>query len=181
MRAAVILIPVLIAVLVAGQWMASKHRATVAPRVQTGGELHHVVYVYDGDTIKLDNGERVRLIGIDAPEAHDNEKLTRDVAHRHIDRRTQLGMGRQAAKYARSLLRDQNVRLEFDVERRDRYQRLLAYVYLTDGTFVNEQIIREGYAYPLTIPPNVRYAHKFKQWFDEAREQKRGLFNPSIP
>ena len=139
--------------------------------------LHGVAYVYDGDTIKLDNGEHVRLIGIDAPEAHENDKLLRDVRHRHIDGQTQLAMGRQAAGFARSLLAGQQVRLEFDVEERDKYGRLLAYLYLPDGTFVNEKIIREGYAYPLTIPPNVRHTHEFKRWFDEAREAKRGLWS----
>ncbi len=138
--------------------------------------LYGVMHVYDGDTVKLESGEHVRLIGIDAPEAHDNDKLTRDVNQRHIDRATQLAMGERSAKYAASLMRSNRVRLEFDVEERDRYGRLLAYVYLPDGTFVNEKIIREGYAYPLTVPPNVRHAREFKQWFNEAREQKRGLW-----
>lgn len=166
---------IIVAVLM-GQWVISQRPGSHKERASAGGETHRIAYVYDGDTIKLDNGERVRLIGIDAPEAHDNEKLSRDVAHRHIDRRTQLAMGRQASQYARSLLKGQSVRLEFDVEHRDKYQRLLAYVYLADGTFVNERIIRQGYAYPLTIPPNVHYARQFKQWFDEAREQRRGLW-----
>ncbi|MBI3314648.1 MAG: thermonuclease family protein [Candidatus Omnitrophica bacterium] len=138
---------------------------------------HRVTYVYDGDTIKLDNGERVRLVGIDAPEAHDNDKLLRDVRRRHSDGRTQLAMGREAATFARSLLAGQQVRLEFDVEERDKYGRLLAYLYLPDGTFVNEKIIRQGYAYPLTIPPNVRHAREFKRWFEEARKAKRGLWS----
>lgn len=140
------------------------------------GQLYQIAYVYDGDTVKLDDGQHVRLIGIDAPEAHDNDKLTRDVNKRHLDRETQLAMGKQAARYARDLLKGRQVRLEFDVEPRDHYGRTLAYLYLADGTFVNEKIIRDGYAYPLTVPPNVRYAHSFQQWFDEAREQKRGLW-----
>ena len=139
--------------------------------------LHRVAYVYDGDTIKLDNGEKVRFIGIDAPEAHENDKLLKDVRHRHSNGQVQLAMGREASRFARSLLASQQVRLEFDVEKRDKYGRLLAYLYLPDGTFVNEKIIRQGYAYPLTIPPNVRHAREFKQWFDEAREAKRGLWS----
>ena len=135
-----------------------------------------IVYVYDGDTVKLDNGERVRLIGIDAPEAHENEKLLRDVRHRHINGEAQLAMGKEAARFTKALLAGQSVRLEFDVEQRDKYGRLLAYLYLPDGTFVNAKIIREGYAYPLTIPPNVRHADEFKRWFGEARDAKRGLW-----
>ena len=166
---------ILIAVFAASNWIATNRSGDLF-QSSKDKEIHHVTYVFDGDTIKLDNGEHVRLIGIDAPEAHDNDKLTRDVAHRHVDRHVQLAMGQKAARYARGLLSGQDVRLVYDVEPRDRYHRLLAYVYLMDGTFVNEQIIREGYAYPLTIPPNVHYAHKFKQCFDEAREQKKGLW-----
>ena len=168
---------VLICVLILGFGVWTLKNRTVEDTMQVlSGKLYDVVYVYDGDTVKLDNGEHVRLIGIDAPESHDNEKLTRDVGHRHIDRGTQLAMGKKAARYAKEFLKSRQVRLEYDVEQRDRYGRLLAYIYLQDGTFVNEKIIRDGYAYPLTIPPNVRYAHEFKQWFDEAREQKRGLW-----
>ncbi len=139
-------------------------------------EIHHVVYVYDGDTIKLNDGERVRLIGIDTPESRQNDKLEHDVRRLHKDKQTLLSMGHQASVFTKDLLQGKDVRLELDVEPRDRYGRLLAYVYLTDGTFVNEKIIRQGYAYPLTIPPDVRYADKFKQWFDEARENNRGLW-----
>ncbi len=166
---------VFILAVVLGIWTLKNKPEQVASPAQNTS-LYEIVYVYDGDTVKLNNGDHVRLIGIDAPEAHDNNKLTRDVNHRHIDRATQLGMGKKAAVYAKDLLKGRRVHLEFDVEQRDRYGRLLAYIYLQDGTFVNEKIIRDGYAYPLTVPPNVRHAHEFKQWFDEAREQKRGLW-----
>jgi micrococcal nuclease len=69
------------------------------------------------------------------------------------------------------------VRLRFDVERRDRYGRLLAYVYRADdGTFVNAALVRDGYARPLTVPPNVRYADRFVQLAREARRAERGLW-----
>ncbi len=143
---------------------------------QGKGEYHRIVHVYDGDTVKLDNGERVRLIGIDTPESHDNFKLDRDVRKLRKSREVLLEMGQKASQFTHDLLDGQQVRLEIDVEPRDRYQRLLAYLYLPDGTFVNEKIIREGYAYPLTVPPNVRHADEFKQWFDEARDHQRGLW-----
>ena len=151
------------------------HQKNASP--QGEGAFYRVVYVYDGDTIKLDNGERVRLIGIDTPESHDSPKLERDIKKSKMDRQVILAMGERAATFSRNLLLNQHVRLEMDVEPRDRYQRLLAYVYLADGTFVNEKIIREGYASPLTVPPNVRHADEFKEWFKEARENKRGLWN----
>ena len=141
------------------------------------GGLHMITYVYDGDTVKLDNGERVRLIGIDSPEAHVNAKLARDVGRRRMDGDTQLRMGMRASEFAHSFLDGKQVRVEYDVEKRDQYGRLLAYLYLSDGTFVNEKIIREGYAYPLTIPPNVRHAAEFADWFREARHNRRGLWS----
>ncbi len=164
---------ILAAAVMAGQLMVTKDQAPKAP---VNSDLCHVANVSDGDTIKLTDGRRVRLIGIDTPETHDNQKLSKDVTRRKINRKKQLAMGQEAATFVRSFLNDQDVRLEFDVEPKDRYGRTLAYVYLADGTFVNEKIIREGYAYPLTIPPNVKYAHLFKQWFDEARDNQRGLW-----
>lgn len=69
------------------------------------------------------------------------------------------------------------VRLEFDVERRDRYDRLLAYVRrVSDGMFVNAELVRSGYAQTMTIPPNVRYADRFLQLQREARREGRGLW-----
>ncbi|MBI4309155.1 MAG: thermonuclease family protein [Candidatus Omnitrophica bacterium] len=178
MRAPITLAMVLAAVMAAtGQWVVHQKSGPRAVSAgPAGNEAYRVAYVNDGDTIKLNNGERVRLIGIDTPETHDNQKLSKDVARRRTSRKTQLAMGEKAAGFTRALVQGRDVRLEYDVERRDHYRRLLAYVYLSDGTFVNEKIIREGYAYPLTVPPNVRYADRFKQWFDEARQNRRGLW-----
>ena len=173
MKTGFIIAAILVAAVTAGQWTVQRNASV---RTKKEGLFYRVTRVCDGDTIKLDNGERVRLIGIDTPESHENPKLERDVRHLRTSKNVLLAMGRQASDFSRDLLLDKDVRLEFDVEQRDRYQRLLAYVYLADGTFVNEKIIREGYAYPLTVPPNVRFADQFKQWFDEAREEKKGLW-----
>ena len=136
-----------------------------------------VSYIYDGDTIKLANGERVRFVGIDTPESSENKKLFRDVARSGQDIRDVLRMGHVAAEYTRSLLQGRRVRLEFDIENRDKYGRLLAYVYrVDDGLFINEDIIKQGYAYPMTIPPNVRHADEFRKLFREARKAGRGLW-----
>ncbi len=136
-----------------------------------------VSYIYDGDTIKLANGERVRFLGIDTPESSENKKLLRDAARSGQDVRDILRMGHVAAEYTRSLLRGRRVRLEFDIEKRDKYGRLLAYVYrVDDDLFINEDIIRQGYAYPMTIPPNVRHADEFRKFFREARKAGRGLW-----
>jgi micrococcal nuclease len=66
--------------------------------------------------------------------------------------------------------------LEFDVERYDKYGRLLAYVYLKDGTFVNAKIVEKGYASLMTIQPNVKYADTFLRLYQEARENRLGLW-----
>ena len=137
-----------------------------------------VVYVYDGDTIKLENGERVRFLGIDTPESSENKKLFRDAARSGQDIKEILAMGHAAAVYTKSLLDGRRVRLEFDIEKRDKYGRLLAYIYrVDDGLFINEDIIKNGYAYPMTIPPNIRHADEFRKLFHEAQKAKRGLWS----
>jgi len=137
----------------------------------------YVTRVIDGDTLKLENGERVRLIGIDTPEMHDSDKLYRDSKKAGQDIQTIKALGRRAYNFTRNLVEGRRVRLEFDLERKDRYDRLLAYVYLKDnGTFVNAEIIKQGYASLMTFPPNVKYVDLFLKLYQEAREQKRGLW-----
>ena len=117
----------------------------------------------DGDTVVLVGGERVRYIGVDTPELHHPRKPVQPYA-------------REAAEFNRRLVEGKKVRLEMDVEHRDKYGRLLAYVYLEDGRFVNAELLKEGYAQLLTIPPNVRYVDLFIGLQKQARENKRGLW-----
>jgi micrococcal nuclease len=136
-----------------------------------------VVRVYDGDTIKVANGEKVRLVGIDTPESGENKKLFRDAARSGQDIQDIMKMGRRASAFTKGLLDGRRVRLEFDIQQRDKYGRLLAYVYrVDDGLFINAEIVRSGYAYPMTIPPNVRHADEFKALFREARKAGKGLW-----
>jgi len=132
--------------------------------------------VVDGDTILLETGERVRLIGIDTPELHESDKLYRDASRTRQDISTIQKLGRRAYEFTRNLVEGKRVSLEFDVEKRDRYKRLLAYVYLKDGTFVNAEIVKQGYASLMTFPPNVKYADLFLKLYREARENRRGLW-----
>jgi len=141
-----------------------------------GSGWYVVERVVDGDTVKLSDGERVRLIGIDTPELHYSNKLLADSRRSHKDIETIQGFGMDAKKYVQSLVFGKRVRLEYDVEKRDAYGRILAYVYLGDGTFVNGKIVRDGYAQTMTIPPNVKYADHFLKMQREAREAKRGLW-----
>ena len=136
-----------------------------APLADSAGR---VVRVVDGDTIRVAIGgreERVRYIGVDTPES------------RRPDTPVQC-YARRAARENERLVRGERVRLVSDVEERDRFGRLLAYVYrASDGRFVNAALVRGGFARPLTIPPNVRFADRFARLATEARRSGRGLWS----
>lgn len=125
-----------------------------------------VVRVVDGDTIHVRiNGrvEKVRYIGVNTPEIH------------HPTKGEEPG-GREAAEVNRRLVGGKTVRLELDVQERDRYGRLLAYVWVGD-TMVDAELVRLGYAQVMTVPPNVKYQELFLRYQREARERGRGLWN----
>jgi micrococcal nuclease len=132
--------------------------------------------VVDGDTLVLENGQKVRLIGIDTPEMHDSNKLNRDAQRSGQGVEAIKKMGRQSYEFTKKLVEGKRVKLEFDVEKQDRYKRILAYAYLPDGTFVNAYLVQEGYASVMTYPPNVKHSEKFLRLYREARENKRGLW-----
>jgi len=128
-----------------------------------GGGPGRVDRVVDGDTVIVD-GERVRLIGVDTPESVKPGTPVECFA-------------KKASAFTQRLVDGRRVRLELDVERRDRYGRLLAYVRRRDdGLFVNAELVAQGYARTLTIPPNVRYADRFAALQRRAREEQRGLW-----
>lgn len=135
-----------------------------------------VTRVVDGDTLVLENKERVRLIGIDTPEIHESNKLNRDAQRSGQDIATIKQLGQRSYEFTKNLVEGKRVRLEFDVERFDKYKRILAYVYLLDGTFLNAAIVEQGYASLLTYPPNVKYADLFLKLYAEARKNQRGLW-----
>jgi micrococcal nuclease len=140
--------------------------------------------VIDGDTVavQLRGGrkERVRLIGVDTPEVHESEKLTREIARTGRDPATLRRLGRRAATFTAALLPPgRRVRLELDVERHDRDERLLAYVWRDDGLFINLALLEAGQAQLLTIPPNVRHADGFRACAATARATRRGLWASS--
>ena len=85
--------------------------------------------------------------------------------------------GQQSKEFLTKLLENKKVRLEYDVRGKDQYNRTLAYVYLSDGTFVNAELVKKGHAMVMTIPPNVKYAEKFVKLQRRARKNNRGLWN----
>ena len=139
-------------------------------------ETAFVERAVDGDTLKLSDGRRVRLIGVDTPELHYSEKLLRDSHRTHKDIKEIQELGRRAAVFTKQLCEGKSVRIELDVRKTDKYGRLLAYIYLTDGTFVNAEILKEGYGQVMTIPPDVRYADYFLKLERSARQARKGLW-----
>ncbi|HZG75442.1 MAG TPA: thermonuclease family protein, partial [Paenibacillus sp.] len=127
-----------------------------------------VARVVDGDTFKIDLGDgevdTVRMLGIDTPETVKPNAPVEPY-------------GKEASDFTKKLLNGKIACLELDVGARDRFDRLLAYVYLEDGTFVNERLVAEGYATVLVIPPNVRFAKALEDAEREARRAERGLWN----
>ncbi len=128
----------------------------------------HVLRVVDGDTIHVrvaGQDESVRYIGVDTPESVEPGTPVQCFAKR-------------ASTYNDRLVAGERVRLVLDAEHRDRYGRLLAYVYRErDGLFVNAALVRGGYAVPLTIPPNVAHADEFRRMAATARQKGRGLWS----
>jgi len=108
---------------------------------------------------------KIRLIGVDAPES------------RNVFKKIIGYYGIESKKYMNSLIAGKKVRLEYDVDTLDLYGRNLAYVYLSDGTFVNAEIVKQGFAMVMTVPPNVKYARKFVKLERRARRNNRGLWN----
>ena len=132
-------------------------------QTQPKAEYVRVVEVNDGDTITVlwdGRRERVRLIGIDAPELE------------------QRPWGQKAKRYLKDLLNASQwtVSLEFDVEKTDKYGRLLSYVWTRYRRMVNVQMLGEGYAMLFTFPPNVRYVDEFRRAQDEAKRKGLGIW-----
>lgn len=125
-------------------------------------EYHKVTRVIDGDTFVIENGEHVRFIGIDTPET---VKPNTPVQY----------YGKEASNFTKKLLTGKKVRLDYDFQIRDKYSRLLAYVYL-DSLFVNAELARLGYARLMTIPPDTRYSKLFEKLINEAKQKKLGLW-----
>lgn len=129
-----------------------------------------LIRVIDGDTIKAElygAEESIRYIGIDTPEMHFNSNDDPDP------------FAEEATDFNAKLLANRELSVELDVQHRDKYDRVLGYVWAKDddGEFmVNSQIIRYGFAYLLTIPPDVKYVERFQKALEKAKEEKLNLW-----
>ncbi|MDN5578384.1 MAG: thermonuclease family protein, partial [Chryseobacterium sp.] len=112
-----------------------------------------------------DNQYKIRFIGIDAPES------------RNVGNRKQVQVfGSEAKTHLKKLLFNKKIRLEFDVQKIDRYGRTLAYVYLENGVFLNQYLLAKGYARIATFPPNIKYVEDFRKSEEKARRNKLGMW-----
>ena len=127
------------------------------------GKTVLVKKIYDGDTVSAfvdGHLEKIRLIGIDAPE---------------MDQRP---WGSKAKECLRSIISatDSRISLEYDIDRRDKYGRILAYIWTLDGKMINEEMMKKGCAVLFTFPPNVKYAERFRAAQKKAQEHKAGIW-----
>lgn len=143
---------------------------TPTPTIRAVGEstVTKVIRVIDGDTIVIEGGQKVRYIGVDAPEVH-NPKVSQEC------------FGKEAAAKNKELVLRKLVRLTKDVSETDKYRRLLRYVYVVASgsadLFVNEELVKSGFAHASTFPPDVSNAKRFVQLEREARKAKVGFWS----
>lgn len=142
----------------------------VTPAVMVKGEQVKVVRVVDGDTIEIEGGKKVRYIGIDTPET--------------VDPRRPVGcFGHEASEENRRLIEGKTIRLIKDVSETDKFGRLLRYVFIKEGgneVFVNDYLVRHGFARAATFPPDVAYTTQFVSAEREAKDNQRGLWQKCI-
>ena len=154
----------LIAFLIAGGSLGGYKVVKDSRATAFENDIHVVERVIDGDTIDIENDKRIRLIGIDSPERTDcYYKEPKDAL--------------------KELIENKDIRIEKDISGTDRYDRYLRYVYIVaenpedDDTFVNEWLVREGYAFKNSIAPDNRYRDLLARAQEEARKKERGLWS----
>lgn len=123
-----------------------------------------VIKVYDGDTIQIEGGMKVRYIGIDAAEVYPVRGCFAEEAKKENER----------------LVLGKDVKLVKDTSETDKYGRLLRYVYVGDK-FVNEELVKSGYAKVMTVLPDTKHKNEFLNSENYARENNLGLWNKCQP
>ncbi|MFA5389245.1 MAG: thermonuclease family protein [Candidatus Omnitrophota bacterium] len=147
---------------------SSRHINFTAQSNNSGPRNQYIVTrVSDGDTIELANGETVRYIGIDTPEIREKDGSGWSY--------NPMPYAERAREFNKKFIGNKPVRLEFDVRKKDKYNRLLAYVYIEDK-MANIEIVKEGLAMIYTYPPNIKYSQDFLDAQKEAKDNERGLW-----
>lgn len=141
--------------------------ATASATFGIEGERVLVTEVIDGDTVKVENGKTVRLLGVDTPETKDPRKSVQC-------------FGKEASNELKRLIDKKYVILEKDISETDKYNRLLRYIYLPldngQVLFIQDYLVREGFATALTFPPDVKFSEQLREAEKFAKEQKKGLW-----
>lgn len=142
-----------------------------------------VTKVITADTLELDDRKVIQLIGIKAPNAPKpitpkKEFIFRGDFGTYVDEPVSPlnTVEEKAIEFAKSLLEGKTVRLESDIENRSRGSYVQVYVFLKDGTFVNAEILRNGYAELNIVPPNTKYTDQLREAYLEAKKELRGLY-----
>ena len=143
--------------------------ASTSPAAKLTGR---VAWIYDGDTLRVENIGTVRLIGIDTPEIKASSKDRFYIKKFHINAKKLREIASQAKKYNIHNVKDKLVRLELDQTHRDKYDRLLAYVYLPDGRMLNQILLKKGLA---TVFRRYDFLYKTDFFADEKNAQKNKL------
>ena len=167
---------VLIGILIVGSYLPKNNiqkglilpTVTIAPTVRQANKIYKIIRVIDGDTVvvNIDNkDEIIRLIGINSPEVRDPRKPVEC-------------FGKEASAKAKEVLKDKNVRIENDPTQgdKDKYKRLLRYIFLEDGTNFNKLMIEEGYAFEYTYNIPYKYQEEFKEAQRQAEVNRKGLW-----
>lgn len=132
--------------------------------------------VLKADLLVLKDGQKIRLIGLNALRAPQRKDVKRDTYGIIIEEQNpEMTLEDQALEFAQKLLEKKHIRLEFDIESKDENFYTLAYAFLEDGTFVNAEVLRQGFANLKITPPNMKYADSLREAYQEARREKRGL------
>jgi micrococcal nuclease len=154
---------------------------TVLSLVPALALAQRVVSVIDGDSFQADFGvfiQQVRMIGIECPEATPSAKARREARRMGISMERYLDIGKAATAFVRRVLpRGLHLRLEFDRDRRDKYGRVLAYVFLPNGKLLNEELVALGYARLFPTQENTQYQRRLRAALARAQQDKRGLWS----
>lgn len=154
------------------RWQDSKGRVRFSDRPQAGSQIievksgyafHFVEYVYDGDTVLLDNGQKIRLLGINTPEVEGRNK------------QAEPG-GDEARKSLEKLLSGKKIRLEMDTDKKDKYGRTLAHVFTEEHLHINVELVKRGLASVSIYPPNMKYEQELVSAQKEAELGRKGIW-----
>lgn len=136
-----------------------------------------VVKVVDSDKLVLENGQRIQLIGVQSIGLPARKRIEHDEDGEiiEVDDEVLITIEEQALTYAQEMVEDKKVRLEYDIEHRSLEGYLYAYVFLSDGRMVNQELLKMGFVNLSLAPPNLKYADQLRDAYKEARDQKRGI------